>query len=298
MDRFQGTGVAVVTPFQTNGDVDFGGLGAVIEHIIGGGAEYLVMLGTTGENATLTKAEKKEIWQRAVEFAAGRVPLVAGIGGNNTYEVLKAIEGFDARGYDAILSVSPYYNKPTQEGIYQHYKAIAGVSPLPLMLYNVPGRTGSSISAETTLRLAHDFKNIIATKEASGSFEQFNLIMKDKPAGFELISGDDPVTLPMVALGAIGVISVIANAVPRPMSDMVRFCLKGDYARARALHSSLLPFTQLMFAEGNPGGVKAALKELGICGDTLRLPLVNIGAANEAKIALELKALVSEVKSH
>jgi 4-hydroxy-tetrahydrodipicolinate synthase len=284
MNKFNGTGVAIVTPFQRGGDVDFGGLEAVINHIIGGGIEYVVSLGTTGENATLSKDEKKQVWKRTVEINKGRVPLVAGIGGNNTYEVLKTIEEFDTDGYDAILSVSPYYSKPTQEGIYQHYKAIAEKAPLPIILYNVPSRTGSTISAETTLRLAHDYKNIIATKEASGSFEIFNHIMRDKPADFKLISGDDPVTLPMMGLGASGVISVIANAVPRVMSDMVRLCLKGDYAAARTLHYSAIDFTTLMFCEGSPAA-------LGVCGDTVRLPLVNVSKITADKIATELKKL-------
>ncbi|OCX51474.1 4-hydroxy-tetrahydrodipicolinate synthase [Mucilaginibacter sp. PPCGB 2223] len=291
MSTFNGTGVAVITPFHPNGEVDFGGLEAVINHIIGGGVEYVVSLGTTGESATLNKDEKKQVWKRTVEFNNGRVPLVAGIGGNNTYEVLRAIEEFDTTGYSAILSVSPYYSKPTQEGIYQHYKAIAEKSPLPVILYNVPSRTGSTISAETTLRLAHDFKNIIATKEASGSFDIFNQIMRDKPADFKLISGDDPVTLPMMAMGCSGVISVIANAVPKVMSDMVRLCLKGDFATAQPLHYSTIEFTRLMFAEGNPGGVKEALKQLGVCGNTVRLPLVGVSRSTADQIGIQLKQL-------
>jgi 4-hydroxy-tetrahydrodipicolinate synthase len=291
MNKFIGTGVAMVTPFHPNGDIDFGGLEAVINHIIGGGVEYIVSLGTTGESATLSKDEKKQVWKRTVEFVNGRVPLVAGIGGNNTHEILKDLESFDATGYDAILSVSPYYSKPTQEGIYQHYKAIAGVSPLPVILYNVPGRTGSTVSAETTLRLAHDFKNIIATKEASGSFDIFNHIMRDKPADFLLISGDDAIALPMVALGGSGVISVVGNALPKALSDMVRFALAGDYTAARPLHNKLVEITNLMFAEGNPAGVKHALKESGVCGDTVRLPLVNVGSATAQKIAAQLKTL-------
>jgi 4-hydroxy-tetrahydrodipicolinate synthase len=292
MNKFYGTGVAMVTPFQADGAVDFSGLETVVNHIIGGGVEYLVILGTTGESATLNKQEKKNIWSNTVKYTDGRVPLVAGIGGNNTYEVLKSIEEFDTTGYDAILSVSPYYNKPTQEGIYQHYRAIAENSPLPIILYNVPGRTGSMVSTETTLRLAHDFKNIIGTKEASGSFEQFNAIMRDKPKEFLFISGDDPVTLPMVAMGAAGVISVIGNAIPKPMSDMVRLCLKGDYAAARPLHYSLLEFTRLMFTEGNPAGVKQAMKELGICNDEVRLPLTKVSADTAAKITAELQKIV------
>jgi 4-hydroxy-tetrahydrodipicolinate synthase len=292
MNKFYGTGVAMVTPFQADGAVDFSGLETVVNHIIGGGVEYLVILGTTGESATLNKQEKKDIWSSTVKFTNGRVPLVAGIGGNNTYEVLKSIEEFDATGYDAILSVSPYYNKPTQEGIYQHYKAIAENSPLPIILYNVPGRTGSMVSAETTVRLAHDFKNVIATKEASGSFDQFNAIMRDKPEDFLFISGDDPVTLPMVAMGAAGVISVIGNAIPKAMSDMVRLCLKGDYANARPLHYSLIEFTRLMFTEGNPAGVKQAMKELGICSDEVRLPLTRVSSDTAAKISAELQKIV------
>lgn len=281
----------MITPFQAGGEVDFGGLEAVINHIIGGGVDYVVSLGTTGESATLNKEEKKQVWKRTVEFTNGRVPLVAGIGGNNTYEVLKCIEDFDTTGYSAILSVSPYYSKPTQAGIYQHYKAIAENSPLPVILYNVPSRTGSTINAETTLRLAHDFKNIIATKEASGNFDIFNQIMRDKPAEFKLISGDDPVTLPMMAMGCSGVISVIGNALPQIMSTMVRLCLKGDYAAAQPLHYSVIEFTRLMFTEGNPAGVKQALKQLGICGDTVRLPLVGVSQATADNISAELKKL-------
>ena len=296
MNKFNGTGVAMVTPFQADGAVDFGGLETIVNHIIGGGVEYLVVLGTTGETATLNKQEKKDIWSNTVKFNQGRVPLVAGIGGNNTYEVLKSMEEFDATGYDAILSVSPYYNKPTQEGIYQHYKAIAQNSPLPVMLYNVPGRTGSMVSAETTLRLAHEFKNIIATKEASGNFDQFNAIMRDKPEDFLFISGDDPVTLPMIAMGAVGVISVIGNAIPKPISDMVRLCLKGDYISARPLHYSMIEFTRLMFTEGNPAGVKHAMKELGICGDTVRLPLTTVSSSTAEKIATELQNIIKQKK--
>lgn len=282
----------MVTPFQADGAVDFGGLKTVVNHIIGGGVEYLVVLGTTGETATLNKQEKKDIWSSTVEFANGRVPLVAGIGGNNTYEVLKSVEEFDTTGYDAILSVSPYYNKPTQEGIYQHYRAIAENSPLPIILYNVPGRTGSMISAETTVRLANDFKNIIATKEASGSFDQFNAIMRDKPEDFLFISGDDPVTLPMVAMGCAGVISVIGNAIPKAISDMVRLCLKGDFVNARPLHYSMIEFTRLMFTEGNPAGVKQAMKELGICNDEVRLPLTKVSSETAAKISVQLQKIV------
>ncbi|MVN90110.1 4-hydroxy-tetrahydrodipicolinate synthase [Mucilaginibacter aquatilis] len=293
MEMFHGTGVAMVTPFTTDGQVDYAGLENLINHLIGGGVKYLVSLGTTGESATLSKEEKKKVWAFTAEKVNKRVNLVAGIAGNNTYEVVEAVKGFEAAGYDAILSASPYYNKPIQEGIYQHYKAIAEASPLPVLLYNVPSRTGSNVTAETTIRLANDFKNIIGTKEASGNFEQFNQIMRDKPEDFMFISGDDPVTLPMIAMGAVGVISVIGNAVPRQFSDMIRTCLTGNFKDALKGHYELIEFTRLMFAEGSPGGIKTALKQLGICGDTLRLPLVQVSSAAADKIASELKKITA-----
>lgn len=279
----------MITPFNTDRTVDYSGLKNVINYIIDGGVEYLVSIGTTGESATLTKEEKKAIWKFTAETTDGRVPLVAGIGGNDTAEIIKSLEQFDTKGYDAILSVSPYYNKPTQEGIYQHYKTVAEASQLPVILYNVPTRTGSNIEAETTLRLAYDFENIIGVKEASGNFEQFNKIAGNKPADFLFISGDDPVTLPLMALGAAGLISVVGNAMPRQVSDMVRFCLEGDFDAARPLHFNLLEFTRLCFKDGNPAGVKAALKHLGICNDTLRLPLVNVSAETFKQIGTALK---------
>ncbi|MGN8059247.1 4-hydroxy-tetrahydrodipicolinate synthase [Pedobacter sp. 22163] len=294
MNKFQGTGVALVTPFNTDGSVDYNGLKNLINHLVDGGIDYLVSLGTTGETATMTKDEKKKVWAYTAEINNNRLPLVAGIGGNNTLAVAEDIKSFDTNGYSAILSVSPYYNKPTQEGIYQHYKYLAEISPLDLILYNVPGRTGSNMSAETTCRLAYDFKNIIATKEASGSFDQFNQIMRDKPVDFLLISGDDPVTLPMIALGAAGIISVIGNALPKQFSDMVKLCLAGDYKAALPAHLSLIEFTRLAFAEGNPAGIKAALKHLGVCGDTVRLPLVKASESLEKSITTEIEKL-SEV---
>jgi 4-hydroxy-tetrahydrodipicolinate synthase len=291
MNKFQGTGVALVTPFNTDGSVDYNGLKNLINHLVDGGIDYLVSLGTTGETATMTKDEKKKVWAYTAEINNNRLPLVAGIGGNNTLAVAEDIKSFDTTGYSAILSVSPYYNKPTQEGIYQHYKYLAEISPLDLILYNVPGRTGSNMSPETTCRLAHDFKNIIATKEASGSFDQFNQIMRDKPADFLLISGDDPITLPMIALGASGLISVIGNALPKQLSDMVRQCLAGDFKGAGPAHLALIEFTRLAFAEGNPAGVKAALKHIGICGDTVRLPLVKASSSLEKSIVAEIEKL-------
>lgn len=291
MNKFHGTGVAIITPFKADGSVDHSALRTVIDHIINGGVEYLVSLGTTGEAATLSSDEKKAVWETTVAHVNGRVPIVAGIGGNSTSEVLNDLKKFDSAGFDAVLSVCPYYNKPTQEGIYQHYKAIAQESVLPVILYNIPGRTGINMTAETTLRLAHDFRNIIAMKEASGNFEQFNKIIKDKPEDFLFISGDDPITLPLIAMGAAGVISVIGNAVPGIFSTMVRMCLDGKFIEAQPLHHSLTEFTSLCFAEGNPGGIKAAMKILGICGQEMRLPLVNVSDATEKSIRTKLAQL-------
>ena len=287
MNKFHGTGVAVVTPFNADGTVDYNGLRKLINYLIDGKVEYLVSLGTTGEASTLNKAEKKKIWEFTAEVNNGRLPLVAGIGGNDTAEVVNSVKTFEINGYDAILSASPYYNKPTQEGIYQHYKAISENSSLPVLLYNVPGRTASNVSPETTCRLANDFKNIIGTKEASGNFDQFNQIMRDKPVDFMLISGDDPVAMPMIALGAVGVISVIGNALPRQLSDLIRLCLNGDYANALPQHLNLIEFTKMMFAEGNPAGTKAALQHLGICDDHLRLPLVKVSEQLRSSIIAE-----------
>ena len=291
MNKFYGSGVAMVTPFQADGQIDYEGLRNLIEHLIDGGVQYLVSLGTTGESATLNAQERKQVWAFTAEVVNKRVNLVAGIGGNNTHEVVEQIKEFDTNGYDAILSSSPHYNKPTQEGIYQHYKAIAQVASLPVILYNVPSRTGSTISAETTVRLARDFKNIIGIKEASGNFDLFNQLMRDKPEDFLFISGDDPVTLPMMALGAVGVISVIGNALPKQLSTMVQLLLKNDFKAAQKVHSSLIEFTRLMFIEGNPAGVKSALKHLGICGDGVRLPLVPVSSGTAAAIIQETKKL-------
>lgn len=293
MNQLYGAGVALVTPFLSDGSIDFAGLERLIEHQIKGGMDYLVSLGTTGEVATLTDSERKSVWKFTVEKTAGRLPLVAGIGGNNTAEIEHQVRTLDTTGFTAILSVSPYYNKPTQEGIYQHYKAVAAASPLPVILYNVPGRTGSNMSPETTVRLANDFENIVATKEASGSFDQFSKIMRDKPADFLLISGDDPVTLPMMALGASGIISVIGNALPNEVASLARLCRESDYAGARQIHNSLIRLTELCFAEGNPAGVKAILHQQGICGATVRLPLVEASPSLETAISTALEAFAT-----
>jgi 4-hydroxy-tetrahydrodipicolinate synthase len=291
MSKFSGTGVAMVTPFLQDGGIDFPGLEKTIEHLINGKVEYIVVMGTTAESATLTKEEKKQVFEFTTQKVNKRIPLVAGIGGNDTAEIVLAVSQFKTEGYEAILSVVPYYNKPTQEGVFQHYKAVAEAATLPIILYNVPGRTGVTMSASTTLRLANTVKNIIATKEASGNFDIFNEIAAHKPAGFDLISGDDPVTLPMIALGAIGIISVIGNAVPLQLSNMVRTCLKQDFKAAQPAHFSLLEFTRLCFIEGNPAGVKAGMKQLGICDDHVRLPLVKVSVETRSKIISEINKL-------
>lgn len=289
MNKFYGTGIAIVTPFLADGQVDYDGLKNLINYLIDGGVEYIVSLGTTGESATLSAEEKKKIFAFTAATVDGRINLVAGIAGNNTADVVEQIKAFDIAGYDAILSASPQYNKPTQEGIYQHYKAIAENSKLPILLYNVPSRTGSNVSAATTVRLANDFKNIVGIKEASGNFEQINQIMRDKPDGFLMISGDDPISFPMIALGAVGVISVVGNALPRQTSDMIRKCLNYDFKGAQKGHYDLLNITRLCFVEGSPAGVKTALKQLGICGDTVRLPLVQVSEGVKNEIIAEIQ---------
>jgi len=291
MNELRGAGVALVTPFHEDGSIDFDTLSALIEYQIAEGMNYLVVLGTTGETATLTMQERKQIWEFTTERVNGRIPLVAGIGGNNTAEIVHEVKHFDLKGYCAILSVSPYYNKPTQEGIYQHYKAVAEASKLPIILYNVPGRTGSNMSAATTIRLAKDCPNVVATKEASGSFAQFSEILRDKPSDFLLISGDDPITLPMMALGAVGIISVVGNAFPGKVAKLTQLCAQGNYIEARPIHESLLEITDLCFVEGNPGGIKYILNQLGYGKDNVRLPLVSIGPATKEKIQQQLVTL-------
>jgi 4-hydroxy-tetrahydrodipicolinate synthase len=288
--NLRGTGVAIVTPFKSNGSVDFEGLKKLINHLIKGGVEYLVVMGTTGESVTLSKEEKQQVIDFVVKENKKRVPLVLGVGGNYTDKIVSQIKKVNASAFSAILSVSPYYNKPSQEGIYQHYKAISKASKLPIILYNVPGRTSSNISWETTIRLAKDFKNIIAIKEASGNLEQIMKLIKYRPKGFLVISGDDNLTLPILGCGGDGVISVVANAFPKNFSEMVRQGLKGDFTKARALHYPLIDITDQLFADGNPGGVKHALSLLKICDTYLRLPLVE---PND-KVKQKLKELISK----
>lgn len=272
MEKFRGVGVALVTPFNDDKSVDFKGLENLVNHTINIGVDYLVVLGTTGESATCTLEEKQQILAKVIEVNAGRKPIVFGIGGNNTLEVCNTFEKFDLKGVDAILSASPYYNKPTQEGIFQHYYAIADNSPLPIILYNVPGRTASNITAETTLRLAQH-KNIIAIKEASGDLEQCMKIAKDKPSDFMLISGDDLLTTSMISFGADGVISVLANAYEK-FPNLVHKALDNDFKSASSLLFDLLEINNLMYTEANPVGIKAGLEILGVCGREVRLPLL------------------------
>lgn len=290
-EKFTGTGIAIVTPFNEDGTIDWASFENLIEFWIANKTDYLVVLGTTGESATVHGAEKQEVFSFVAEKNAGRLPLVAGIGGNDTAEVIDGFESFNLTGYDAILSVSPYYNKPNQEGIYQHYKALDAATPLPIIMYNVPGRTGQSVTAETQLRIAHDCKNIFATKEASGNFDLINQIIKNKPADFMVISGDDPITLHMIAAGAEGLISVVANAYPKEYSEMVRLCLKGDFAAAQNLHYKYIDIIASMFAEGSPSGVKAYLSEMGLCKNTFRRPVWKVNEKHHAKIK-ELMQLV------
>ncbi|MBK6752266.1 MAG: 4-hydroxy-tetrahydrodipicolinate synthase [Flavobacteriales bacterium] len=283
-ERFRGLGVALVTPFLEKGNIDYAGLERLLEHQIAGEVDYVVLMGTTGESVTLSAEEKKQLLAAVIELLRHRLPLVLGVGGNHTAEVVRQLEEYDLSDVDGILSVSPYYNKPTQEGIYQHYKALAQASLRPIILYNVPGRTSSNMLAETTLRLARDFKNIVGVKEASGNLDQIATILKHRPKDFLVISGDDALTLPILALGGDGVISVVGNALPQEFSTLVHAAMTGDLVAARAEHFKLLEFMSYIFTEGNPAGIKEALKTLGICGSTLRLPLVNVSEATAKKI--------------
>ncbi len=282
--NLKGMGVALITPFKTDKSVDYDALARLLEYQIKNGVDYLVVLGTTAETATLTPQEKKELRSFIAERVNGRVPLVIGIGGNNTMSVVEEIKTTDLSRFSAILSVVPYYNKPSQEGIYQHYSAIASASPLPVILYNVPGRTGVNMTAETTLRLARDHENIIGVKEASGNISQMDEIIKSKNPDFMVISGDDGITFPLLTLGAVGVISVIGNAFPREFSRMVRLALNGDFASALLIHHRFTELFSLLFVDGNPAGVKCLLHEMGYIENELRLPLVPTRIATYEKI--------------
>lgn len=283
--------MALVTPFKQNMEIDFPALERVINYVIDNGAEYVVTLGTTGETPTLSKEEKIELILFTYQVVADRVPVVVGIGGNNTLSLIKDLETFPLHKAAAVLSASPYYNKPSQEGIYQHYKALAEVSPKPIILYNVPGRTGRNMSAQTTLRLAHDFKNIIGIKEASGDLTQAMQILKDKPADFLVLSGDDNLALPQMACGMDGIISVIANCMPKQFSEMVRLSLQNNFVAAKLLNDQMLEAYDLLFAENNPAGVKAFLAELGLIENNLRLPVVPLSEGLHAAVAKYLQRL-------
>lgn len=289
MEHLTGTGVALVTPFTTDASVDTEALERIVTHCIQGGVDYLVVLGTTAESATLSKADKALVMETIVKANAGRLPLVLGVGGNNTAAVVETLKQLDVSAFTAILSVSPYYNKPTQEGIYQHFSTIAQASPKPIILYNVPSRTGSNMLPETTLRLAHDIPNIVAIKEACGDMLQIDTILRDKPKAFKVISGDDPTALATVLAGGAGVISVLGQGLPYEFSQMIRCGLDGRVDEAYAIQHRLLPLMQLIFEEGNPAGIKSIFESLGLCKATVRLPLVAATPAlkNRIKNALE-----------
>ena len=266
--------MALITPFKEDESVDYSALLRMVDYLTQNNVDFLCVLGTTAETPTLTEYEKQKIKETVIERVNGRIPILLGVGGNNTRGVVEALETGDYNGVDAILSVVPYYNKPSQEGIYQHYKAISEATSLPLVLYNVPGRTGTNMTAETTLRIANDFKNVIAVKEASGNITQMDDIIKNRPEGFNVISGDDGITYPLITMGAVGVISVIGNAFPKEFGRMVRLALQGDYANALTIHHKFAELFKLLFVDGNPAGVKAMLNAMGMIQNKLRLPLV------------------------
>jgi 4-hydroxy-tetrahydrodipicolinate synthase len=290
--KFRGTGVAIVTPFKNDSSIDFAALGRMVNHVINGGVNYIVVMGTTGESSTLTKDEKKAIISYVVEVTVNRVPLVIGIGGNSTQDVINCIRHSNLNGVDGILSVAPYYNKPNQRGLFQHFKAIATCSPVPVIMYNVPGRTCSNISSETCIELAHECENIVAIKEASGDISQIMRIIKGKPDSFSVISGDDMMTIPIIASGGSGVISVLANAFPAATSDLVTNSLKSNFKSAREIHLRYLEMIELLFIDGNPAGVKAMLNIMNLCLNNLRLPLVPVNRAIYSRI----QKAIDEVK--
>ena len=288
---FKGLGIALITPFTLDGKVDYKSLKRLLEYQLANGADFLCILATTGEAPCLTGQEKEELTAFIKDIVRGRIPILKYCGGNNTAAVVEEIKTTNWTGIDGILSISPYYNKPSQEGLYQHFKAIAEASPLPIVLYNVPGRTGINMKAETTVKLARDFSNIIAVKEASGSLEQVDEIIKNKPDHFDVISGDDALTFSMIASGAAGVISVIGNALPREFSRMIRLEFKGEYEPARKIHHMFTELYSLLFVDGNPAGCKALLNDMGMIENVLRLPLVPTTITTKQKMADILKEL-------
>ena len=282
--KFRGTGVAIVTPFTESGHIDIAAHERMINHVINGSVDYVVLLGTTGESPTISFQEKKELLEFTVEKVDMRVPLVVGIGGNCTSDVVAAIKNMPLEKVDGILSVSPYYNKPVQEGVYQHFKAVAKASPLPVILYTVPSRTGGNIASDTTIRLANDFRNIIGIKEASGDMSQIYQVLKQRPENFLVISGDDGLTLPMLAAGADGVISVVANGYPKEFSAMVRYGMEGNVEQARKIHYQLIDLIDALFADGSPGGIKTVLELKQLCQNIVRLPLVPVNSGTRELI--------------
>ena len=290
-NKFKGLGIALVTPFKADGSVDYDALVRLVDFQLSHGADFLCILGTTAETPTLTAEEKRQIRDVVVQRAGGRVPLLMGCGGNCTSAVINELKSTDWTGIDGVLSVCPMYNKPSQEGLYQHFKAIAQASPVPVVLYNVPGRTGVNMTAETTLRLARDCENVVAIKEASGNITQMDDIIKNKPANFDVISGDDGITFPLITFGAIGVISVIGNALPAEFSRMVRLALKGEYAQALHIHHKFTELFKLLFVDGNPAGVKAMLHAMGVVENELRLPLVPTTLVTMEKISTIVREL-------
>ncbi|MCQ2252788.1 MAG: 4-hydroxy-tetrahydrodipicolinate synthase [Bacteroidales bacterium] len=291
-DNLLGVGVALITPFNENGEVDYPALETLLNHIISGGVDYIVVSGTTGEPSTMTADEKRDLRKFVVEKVNGAVPLVLGIGGNCTKAVVDEIKNTDLKGFDSILSISPYYTKPSQRGIYAHFAEIAKASPLPVILYNVPGRTGRGMDAATILQLANDFRNIVAVKEASGNMDQIMEIIQKKPEDFILISGDDSLTVPMISVGCSGVISVAANVVPKQFCSMIKAAMNGDFKEASRIHYMLLDLMNTLFEDGSPSGAKAALAQLGLMKEVLRLPLVEVCEKTREHIKVALaKAL-------
>jgi 4-hydroxy-tetrahydrodipicolinate synthase len=290
-NKFKGLGVALITPFTKTGEVDYTALRRLLDYQLSNGVDFLCILATTGETPCLTTDEKQKIKDIVVEKVAGRIPILMGCGGNNTSAVVHALKTEDFKGIDGILSVCPYYNKPSQEGLYQHFKTIAEATSLPVVLYNVPGRVGVNMTANTTLRLARDCENIVAIKEASGNFTQIDDIIKNKPENFDVISGDDGITFPLITLGAVGVISVIGNALPKEFSRMVRLALQGDYSPALHIHHKFTELFKLLFVDGNPAGVKAMLNAMGFIENELRLPLVPARITTMGEISAIMKDL-------
>lgn len=288
-DHLTGLGVALVTPFREDASIDFKALSRLLDHVTEGGVNYLVVLGTTGESVTLTQDEKKAVVEFVIEHTRHQLPVIVGIGGNNTQHVIDQLHSFNFDHIDGILSVAPYYNKPTPGGLFEHYKAIATTSPVPVILYNVPGRTGVNIPAETTLELAHSVKNIVAVKEASGNLNQIIRIAKNKPADFLIISGDDGLTIPIMSVGGSGVISVAANAYPGPFRQIIDAVLSGDYPKAASIHYRFAGMIDLLFADGNPGGIKAVLHGMDLIENYLRLPLVPVNKTVHRRILEEMK---------